>query len=66
MVAVREYDTIANLLRIFAFNKVQRVFVVDGDGKLKGVITIRDLLTKLVPPHVPPMGNTSPRPSDNE
>jgi CBS domain-containing protein len=66
IVSVREYDTIGNLLRIFASNRVQRVFVVDRNGKLTGVITLRDLLLKLVPPHVPPRGNTSPRPSERD
>jgi len=64
VVAVREYDTISTVLRVMAQSKIHRVYVVDAEGRLSGVVSARDVLRALCPLEVEPKGNTTPRRGD--
>jgi len=59
VVACPEYDTIGNVMRILSGNHLHRIYVVDENGTLTGVITCNNVLETLVP-YESDRGNTSP------
>jgi CBS domain-containing protein len=47
-VCCTEEDTIASIITKLDNNRIHRVFLVDGEGKLKGVIALRDIIALFV------------------
>lgn len=48
MVTCKREDTIKEVIAMLDSNKIHRIYVVDDDGNLEGVITLRDIISKLV------------------
>ncbi|CAN6713614.1 unnamed protein product [Malus baccata var. baccata] len=48
MVTCKRDDTVKDLILILDSKKIHRVYVVDDDGNLEGVITLRDIISRLV------------------
>ncbi|KAK9926655.1 hypothetical protein M0R45_023871 [Rubus argutus] len=48
MVTCKRDDTIKDLILRLDSEKIHRVYVVDNDGNLEGVITLRDIISRLV------------------
>lgn len=48
MITCRRDQTVKEVILMLDSVKIQRVYVVDGDGNLEGVITLRDIISKLV------------------
>ncbi|KAM1433142.1 hypothetical protein ACFX1R_016464 [Malus domestica] len=48
MVTCKRDDTIKDLILMLDSKKIHRVYVVDDDGNLEGVITLRDIISRLV------------------
>ncbi|KAE9601386.1 hypothetical protein Lal_00023741 [Lupinus albus] len=40
--------TVKELIQLFDYEKINRVYVVDDDGNLQGLITLRDIISRLV------------------
>ncbi|KAK6924687.1 CBS domain [Dillenia turbinata] len=53
MVTCGRDDTIKDVILSLDSQKIHRIYVIDEDGELEGVITLRDIISKLVhePPH---------------
>ncbi|KAF7838175.1 SNF1-related protein kinase regulatory subunit gamma-1-like [Senna tora] len=52
LVTCKNDCTIKELIQLLDHEKMNRVYVVDDDGNLEGVITLRDIISRLV--HEPP------------
>jgi CBS domain-containing protein len=48
MVTCKREDTIKEVIAMLDSNKIHRIYVLDDDGNLEGVITLRDIISKLV------------------
>lgn len=48
MITCRRNQTVKEMILMLDSVKIQRVYVVDEDGNLEGVITLRDIISKLV------------------
>ncbi|KAK8604638.1 hypothetical protein V6N13_099570 [Hibiscus sabdariffa] len=48
MITCRRDETVKELIQTLDSEKIQRVYVVDDDGNLEGVITLRDIISRLV------------------
>ncbi|OMO71678.1 Cystathionine beta-synthase, core [Corchorus olitorius] len=48
MITCKKDDTIKELIETLDTEKIHRVYVVDDDGNLEGVITLRDIISRLV------------------
>lgn len=48
MITCRRNQTVKETILMLDSAKIQRVYVVDEDGNLEGVITLRDIISKLV------------------
>lgn len=48
IVTCRRDDTIKEVILKLDSEKIQRIYVVDKDGNLEGLITLRDIISKLV------------------
>lgn len=48
MVTCKSYNTMKELILLLDFKKIHRIYVVDDDGNLEGVITLRDIISRLV------------------
>ena len=48
MITCKRDKTIKDLIQMLDSEKIHRVYVVDGDGNLEGVITLRDIISRLV------------------
>ena len=48
MITCRRDQTVKEMILKLDSVKIQRVYVVDEDGNLEGVITLRDIISKLV------------------
>jgi len=59
VVACNEYDTLGNVIRILANNHLHRLYIVNTNGILTGVITCNNVLNVLIP-FESDRGNTSP------
>ncbi|KAE8703519.1 SNF1-related protein kinase regulatory subunit gamma-1 [Hibiscus syriacus] len=52
MITCKRDETVKDLIQKLDSEKIHRVYVVDDDGNLEGVITLRDIISRLV--HEPP------------
>ncbi|KAL4385428.1 hypothetical protein GQ457_15G006710 [Hibiscus cannabinus] len=48
MITCKRDETVKELIQKLDTEKIQRVYVVDDDGSLEGVITLRDIISRLV------------------
>ncbi|XP_050258236.1 SNF1-related protein kinase regulatory subunit gamma-1 [Quercus robur] len=48
MVTCKRGHTMKELIQLLDSEKIHRIYVVDNDGNLEGVITLRDIISKLV------------------
>ncbi|KAF7124761.1 hypothetical protein RHSIM_Rhsim12G0174100 [Rhododendron simsii] len=48
MVTCKRENTIKEVIAMLDSKKIHRIYVVDDDGNLEGVITLRDIISKLV------------------
>lgn len=48
MIMCKRDHTMKELIQLLDSEKVHRIYVVDNDGNLEGVITLRDIISKLV------------------
>ncbi|KAL6973053.1 SNF1-related protein kinase regulatory subunit gamma-1 [Sarracenia purpurea var. burkii] len=48
MVTCRRADTVKEVIVKLDSKKIHRIYVVDGEGNLEGVVTLRDIISKLV------------------
>lgn len=48
MITCKKDDTIKHLILMLDSKKIHRVYVVNSDGNLQGVITLRDIISRLV------------------
>ncbi|GMJ05863.1 SNF1-related protein kinase regulatory subunit gamma 1 [Hibiscus trionum] len=48
MITCKRDETVKELIQTLDSEKIQRVYVVDNDGNLEGVITLRDIISRLV------------------
>ncbi|KAL4035348.1 hypothetical protein IC575_004032 [Cucumis melo] len=48
MVTCKKDNTVKDLILMLDSKKIHRVYVVDNDGNLEGVITLRDIISRLV------------------
>lgn len=48
MITCRRNQTVKEMILMLDSVKIQRVYVVDEEGNLEGVITLRDIISKLV------------------
>lgn len=48
MVTCKKDNTIKDLILLLDSKKINRVYVVDNDGNLEAVITLRDIISRLV------------------
>lgn len=48
MVTCKRENTIKEVIVMLDSKKIHRIYVVDDDGNLEGVITLRDIISKLV------------------
>lgn len=48
MVTCKRDQTLKELILLLDSKKIHRVYVVDDDGNLGGVITLRDIISRLV------------------
>jgi len=48
MITCKRDNTMKELIQLLDSEKIHRIYVVDDDGNLEGVITLRDIISKLV------------------
>lgn len=48
MITCKKSDTMKELIMTLDSEKIHRIYVVDDDGNLEGVITLRDIISRLV------------------
>ena len=48
VITCKRDHTMKELIQLLDSEKIHRIYVVDNDGNLKGVITLRDIISKLV------------------
>ncbi|XP_047310750.1 SNF1-related protein kinase regulatory subunit gamma-1-like [Impatiens glandulifera] len=48
MVTCKKEDTLKEVISTLDCKKIHRIYVVDDDGNLEGVVTLRDIISKLV------------------
>ncbi|XVF11533.1 hypothetical protein REPUB_Repub08aG0036300 [Reevesia pubescens] len=48
MITCKKDETVKELIQTLDSEKIHRVYVVDDDGNLEGVITLRDIISRLV------------------
>ncbi|KAJ0049409.1 SNF1-related protein kinase regulatory subunit gamma-1 [Pistacia vera] len=48
MITCKSDNTIKELIQLLDSKKIHRIYVVDDDGNLEGVITLRDIISRLV------------------
>lgn len=48
MITCKKDQTVKELILLLDSKKIHRVYVVDGNGNLEGVITLRDIISRLV------------------
>lgn len=48
MVSCRKDDTLKDVILKLDSLKIHRIYVVDNEGKLEGLITLRDIISRLV------------------
>lgn len=48
MITCKKDHTMKELIQLLDSEKVHRIYVVDDDGNLEGVITLRDIISRLV------------------
>lgn len=48
MITCKKDHTVKELILLLDSKKIQRIYVVDDDGNLQGVITLRDIISRLV------------------
>ncbi|KAK1259984.1 SNF1-related protein kinase regulatory subunit gamma-1 [Acorus gramineus] len=48
VITCKRDDTIKEIILRLDSEKIQRIYVVDGEGNLEGVITLRDIISRLV------------------
>lgn len=48
VITCKKYDTIKDIILKLDSQKIQRIYVVDEDDNLEGVITLRDIISRLV------------------
>ncbi|XP_047306967.1 SNF1-related protein kinase regulatory subunit gamma-1 [Impatiens glandulifera] len=48
MVSCKKDDTLKEVISVLNSNKIHRIYMVDDDGNLEGVITLRDIISRLV------------------
>ncbi|KAK4747316.1 hypothetical protein SAY87_026353 [Trapa incisa] len=48
MITCNKDNTMKELILMLDSKKIHRIYMVDGDGNLEGVITLRDIISKLV------------------
>ncbi|KAK8680285.1 hypothetical protein V6N13_109235 [Hibiscus sabdariffa] len=48
MITCKRDQTVKELIQLLNSKKIQRLYVVDDDGNLEGVVTLRDIISRLV------------------
>lgn len=48
MITCKRDDTVKEVILMLDSEKIHRIYVVDDDGNLEGVVTLRDIISKLV------------------
>lgn len=48
MITCKKDNTMKEMILMLDSKKIHRIYVVDDDGNLEGVITLRDIISKLV------------------
>ena len=48
LITCKKDCTIKELIQLLDHEKIHRVYVVDDDGNLEGLITLRDIISRLV------------------
>lgn len=48
MVTCKKDDTLKDVIMKLDSMKIHRIYVVDGEGNLEGLITLRDIISKIV------------------
>ncbi|KAJ0536646.1 putative CBS domain-containing protein [Helianthus annuus] len=48
MITCKKDDTLKDVIMKLDSMKIHRIYVVDGEGNLEGLITLRDIISKIV------------------
>lgn len=48
VITCQRHDTVKDIILKLDSNKIQRIYVINNEGHLEGVITLRDIISRLV------------------